>query len=54
MKGLFRFVLTLATIQCLAVSAASAAALPVKALSPKQVDVNPYMAKSDANIHHDG
>ena len=54
MKGLFRFVMTLATIQCLAVSAASAAALPVKALSPKQVDVNPYMAKSDANIHHDG
>ena len=54
MKGLFRFVLTLATILCLAVSAASAAALPVKALSPKQVDVNPYMAKSDANIHHDG
>ena len=54
MKGLFRFVLTLATILCLAVSAASAAVLPVKALSPKQVDVNPYMAKSDANIHHDG
>ena len=54
MKGLFRFVLTLAMILCLAVSAASAAALPVKALSPKQVDVNPYMAKSDANIHHDG
>ena len=54
MKRLFRFVLTLATILCLAVSAASAAALPVKALSPKQVDVNPYMAKSDANIHHDG
>ena len=53
-KGLFRFVLTLATILCLAVSAASAAVLPVKALSPKQVDVNPYMAKSDANIHHDG
>ena len=54
MKGLFRFALALATILCLAVSAASAAALPVKALSPKQVDVNPYMAKSDANIHHDG
>ena len=54
MKGLFRFVMTLATILCLAVSAASAAALPVKALSPKQVDVTPYMAKSDANIHHDG
>ena len=29
-------------------------ALPVKALNPKQVDENPYMAKSDANIHHDG
>ena len=28
--------------------------LPVKALSAKQVDENPYMAKSDANIHHDG
>ena len=28
--------------------------LPVKALTPKQVDENPYMAKSDANIHHDG
>ena len=54
MKRFFRFALTLATILCLAVSAASAAALPVKALSPKQVDVNPYMAKSDANIHHDG
>ncbi len=54
MKRLFRFALVLATILCLAVSAASAAALPVKALSPKQVDVNPYMAKSDANIHHDG
>ena len=30
------------------------AALPVKALQPKQVEENPYMAKSDANIHHDG
>ena len=29
-------------------------ALPVKVLHPKQVDENPYMAKSDANIHHDG
>ena len=29
-------------------------ALPVKALSPKRVEENPYMAKSDANIHHDG
>ena len=29
-------------------------ALPVKALHPKQVDENPYIAKSDANIHHDG
>ena len=32
----------------------TSAALPVKALHPKQVDENPYMAKSDANIHHDG
>ena len=32
----------------------SAGALPVKALQPKQVEENPYMAKSDANIHHDG
>ncbi len=32
----------------------TSAALPVKALSPKQVEENPYMAKSDANIHHDG
>ena len=29
-------------------------ALPVTALHPKQVEENPYMAKSDANIHHDG
>ena len=35
------------------VSAASAA-LPVKAMNAKRVDENPYMAKSDANIHHDG
>ena len=27
--------------------------LPIKALSPKVVVENPYMAKSDANIHHD-
>ena len=26
----------------------------MKALNPKQVEENPYMAKSDANIHHDG
>ena len=30
------------------------AALPVKALHSKHVDENPYMAASDANIHHDG
>lgn len=29
-------------------------ALPVKALNPKQVEENPYIAKSDANVHHDG
>ena len=34
--------------------AAEVGALPVKALQPKQVEENPYMAKSDANIHHDG
>lgn len=33
---------------------ATAAGLPVKALTAKRVDENPYMAKSDANIHHDG
>ena len=27
---------------------------PVKALNAKRVEENPYMAKSDANIHHDG
>ena len=32
----------------------ASAALPVKALNPKQIEENPYMAKSDANIHHDG
>ena len=32
----------------------ASAALSVKALNPKQVEENPYMAKSDANIHHDG
>ena len=35
-------------------SAPDTGTLPVKALQPKQVDENPYMAKSDANIHHDG
>ena len=29
-------------------------ALPAKAMNAKRVDENPYMAKSDANIHHDG
>ena len=32
----------------------ASAALPVKAMNAKRVDENPYMAKSDANIHHDG
>ena len=27
--------------------------LPIKALSPKVVEENPYMPKSDSNIHHD-
>lgn len=30
------------------------ATLPVKAMNAKRVEENPYMAKSDANIHHDG
>ena len=47
-------VMTLIAAICLSAAAASAAALPVKALAPKRVDENPYMAKSDANIHHDG
>ena len=47
-------VMTLIAAMCLSAAAASAAALPVKALAPKRVDENPYMAKSDANIHHDG
>ena len=27
--------------------------LPIKSLTAKIVDENPYMAKSDSNIHHD-
>ena len=55
-KGFLRLavVMTLIAAMCLGTVAASAAALPVKAISPKRVDENPYMAKSDANIHHDG
>ena len=34
-------------------SAGQASELPVKALTPKAMDVNPYMAASDSNIHHD-
>ena len=40
--------------EAVAPSAPVSGALPVKALQPKQVEENPYMAKSDANIHHDG
>ena len=54
--------LSLTAAFCLSIAACGSAetlspssgALPVKALSPKQVDENHYMAKSDANIHHDG
>ena len=35
------------------VHAEEASELPVKALTPKAMDVNPYMAASDSNIHHD-
>ena len=48
------FCLSIATCGSAETLSPSSGALPVKALSPKQVDENPYMAKSDANIHHDG
>ncbi|MGN0307860.1 MAG: hypothetical protein ACI4DN_06565 [Lachnospiraceae bacterium] len=32
----------------------SLSALPVKALNPKQVEENPYIAKSETNVHNDG
>ena len=35
------------------VHAEEASELPVKALTLKAMDVNPYMAASDSNIHHD-
>ena len=35
------------------VHAEEASELPVKALTPKAMDMNPYMAASDSNIHHD-
>ena len=35
------------------VHAEEASELPVKAHTPKAMDVNPYMAASDSNIHHD-
>ena len=35
------------------VHAEEASELPVKAPTPKAMDVNPYMAASDSNIHHD-
>ena len=43
-----------APAEAVAPSAPVSGALLVKALHPKQVEENPYMAKSDANIHHDG
>ena len=45
---------TAAPVEETTTSAPVSGALPVKALQPKQVEENPYMAKSDANIHHDG
>lgn len=35
-------------------STTALSALPVNALNPKQVEDNPYMAKSDSNVHNDG
>ena len=34
-------------------SSGQASELPVKVLTPKAMDVNPYMAASDSDIHHD-
>ena len=35
------------------VHAEEASELPIKTLTPKVIDENPYMAASDSNIHHD-
>ena len=45
MKRLIRTALALMLALCLSASAAFAAALPVKALAPKRVDVNPIHGK---------
>ena len=34
-------------------NASQTSELPIKTLTPKVMDVNPYMAASDSNIHHD-
>ncbi len=56
--------MSLTAVMCLGLSACSqtqkednsltSSVLPIKALNVKQVDINPYMAQSDANIHQDG
>lgn len=64
MLSLIVSVLCLSMVACASVQSSDTTAsntafqsnsgLPVKALRAKNVDENPYMAKSDANIHHDG
>ena len=57
MKKNKKMLATIASVCAMAcslpVSAEAASALPIKALAEKAIDDNPYMAKSDANIHHD-
>lgn len=58
MKKNKKMLATIASVCAMAcslpVSAESASALPIKALTEKAVDANPYMASGDTNIHHDG
>ena len=58
MKKNKKMLATIASVCAMAcslpVSAESTSALPIKALTEKAVDANPYMASGDTNIHHDG
>ena len=58
MKKNKKMLATIASVCAMAcslpVSAESTSALPIKALTEKAVDANPYMASGDSNIHHDG
>ena len=58
MKKNKKMLATIASVCAMAcslpVNAESMSALPIKALTEKAVDANPYMASGDSNIHHDG